>query len=129
MLCLPLCGCMYVCECLQVSYSHIKISLPTSLTDTHAADGVKSVKGKRYRRRRESLTDSLNSCARLCAQVLSLYCQRTLQLKSIITTAPVLQKCQHQLKRLSVCLFVCLCLLLFAFSSREHREKGRRMDD
>lgn len=71
----------------------------------------------------ESLTDSLSSCARLCARLFSLNRQCTLQLKSIITTAPVLKKCQHQLKRPSVCLSVLLSACFVCLFFREQGEK------
>lgn len=53
-----------------------------------------------------SLTDSLNSSHVfvLESSLLNRHC--TLQLESIITTAPVPQKCQHRLKGPSVCLSV-----------------------
>lgn len=79
----------------------------------------------------ESLTESLNSCASLCAQVFSLNRLCTLQLKSIIRTAPILQKHQHQLKRPSVCLFgrPSVCLLCLPVFFMEAGGKRRRMDD
>lgn len=126
-MCLPLCGCVCAYRCPTVKYLHPQASqtamLLTELTLLLLNQSKASVTAGG-----ESLTDSLNSCARLCASVLPLNRQCALQLKSIITTAPVLQKCQHQLKR-ALCLFVCLSvclsvLVLFAFSSWEQGEKG-----
>lgn len=93
--------------------SYSQISVPTSLTDAHAADGansaaLESVKGKRNRRRRE-FNRLLELVARLCAGVLPLNRHCALQLESITTTAPVL----HRLEGPSVCLSACPSVRLF----------------
>lgn len=115
-MCLPLCRCVCANRCPTVKYLYPQASqtpmLLTELTLLLSNQSQASVTAGGG-----SLTDSLNSCARLCARVLSLNRQRTplKSLKSIITIAPVLRKCRHQLKRPPVCLFVCLSVCLSVF--------------
>lgn len=125
LLCLPLCV-----RCYQVSYSGI--SVPTTVTGA-CAPGSENCCSRFSQRKalpqeERVLTDSLNSFARLCDPYFTLNHQCTLSLKSIITTAPVLQKWQHQFKRSSVCLFVCPCVCLLCLSflpgSRGEKENG-----
>lgn len=120
-----------VCMCVYMltGACYTQISVPTSFTGTCAADEVnsaalKSVKGMHYRRRREF--NRLTPWAHVHVFVLrsSLWVvSAPPQLESIITAAPVLKKCQHQLKRPSVCLSVLLsacfvCLFLWEQGGR-----------
>lgn len=110
-----------------------EISVPTSFTGARAADEVhsaalESVKGKRYRRRRES--------NRLLELMRTSLCSALLFESSVHTAAQInhnYSTCSKEMPasvkkgRLFVCLSFCLPVL-FAFSSGS-REKRKRMDD
>lgn len=119
---------VYVCY--QVSYS--QISAPASVTSTHAPDGVNLLLSNQSKASvttgGESLTDSLNSFARLCA--LSLLFESSAHTAAQInhnystcsTEMPASVK-----KVLCLFAFLSLCLsVLFVFSSREQGGKRKK---